>query len=281
MEFEFVQLAPGHLGYGQTSITIGDLTISSERVGKPLRVRMRAPPDFVSVSFMLAAGGSAYWRGHEIETSHALVFGKAERFCLLAALSFSPSARSTGSLPRRSGCGARPPRRLLTLLGARLAGDVSLRTRLLLGRLCDLARSGRCVPVDEGTRQFQLLQRAERLEKEWVVTSLDAMADGLGTSKRSLHRAFKDLAGLGPQSYLRILRLHQFRQRLVAGNTNDTIIRLPTIMLRERGATRQYRTVRRFREKPDRYRRHPRRGWRRGGEWCAGLPCRMPSGALL
>lgn len=244
MEFEFVQLAPGHLGYGQTSITIGDLTISSERVGKPLRVRMRAPPDFVSVSFMLAAGGSAYWRGHEIETSHALVFGKAENDYILPvglrSLSFiaPASAFDRLGLPRpRSGLWrtVTAPRRLLTSVGcAVLAGrcvpaDTDM---LLLVALCDALAEEQGALLFAGrlkgspTRQFQLLQRAERLEKEWVVTSLDAMADGLGTSKRSLHRAFKDLAGLGPQSYLRILRLHQFRQRLVAGNTNDTIIRL-------------------------------------------------------
>lgn len=54
--------------------------------------------------------------------------------------------------------------------------------------------------------------------------SPDALADGLGAGKRSLHRTFKDLAGPGPQSHLRILRLHQFRQQLILAGPEKTFI---------------------------------------------------------
>jgi hypothetical protein len=94
LEFDCMQLAPGHLGYGRTSVAIGEVTIASEAVQKPLRVRMCPPPGVVSVSFMLRAGGSAFWRGHEIEKGHALVFGTAENDYILPAWSCAPSALS-------------------------------------------------------------------------------------------------------------------------------------------------------------------------------------------
>lgn len=243
-EFEFVQLAPGHLGYGQDSVSIGDVTISCERVDKPLRVRMRTPPDVVSVSFMLAAGGMAFWHGHEIETSHALVFGEAENEYILPAglrsLNFivPVSAYDKFSLPRpRPGLWrtAIAPRRLLTsvgcaaLQGRHFAPDTDV---LLLGAICDALAEEQDTQLFQGeqtggsTRQFNVLQRAERMQMELAFTNIDEIAVGLGTSKRSLHRTFKDFTGLGPQSYLRILRLHQFRQRLVAAGAHDTITRL-------------------------------------------------------
>lgn len=244
LEFEFVQLAPGHLGYGHTSVTIGDVTISSERVGKQLRVRLRTPPGIVSISFMLDAGGLAFWHGHEIDTSHALVFGEAANDYILPAgmrslnVSAQASAFDRLGLPRPQGGLWRTveaPRRLVTSAGrALLAGrPVSPGTdvRLLVG-MCDaLAEAQGALSLaadreDGPTRRFHLLQRAERMEPDLASLSLDAMADGLSTSKRSLHRTFKDLTGLGPQSYLRILRLHQFRKRLVAGETDETITRL-------------------------------------------------------
>lgn len=241
LEFEFIQLAPGHLGYGQTSVTLGDVTISSEFVDKPLRVRLRNPPGVVTVSFMLAADGSAFWRGHEIESSHALVFGEAENdYILPAGLRSLNVSAPTGAFDRlglpqpRAGLWLTPaaPRRLLTSVAcAVLAGRhfPEAADARLLAATCDAlaGAQGALLFASERmggpTRQFHMLQRAERRGTESEFTSLDAMADDLGTSKRSLHRTFKDLTGLGPQSYLRILRLHQFRRKLVAGDANDTI----------------------------------------------------------
>ncbi|MCV6583895.1 MAG: helix-turn-helix domain-containing protein [Marinibacterium sp.] len=43
------------------------------------------------------------------------------------------------------------------------------------------------------------------------------MADAIGASRRTMHRAFKDLFGVGPKGYLRLVRLHRFRQSLLQG----------------------------------------------------------------
>lgn len=71
LEFDFVQLAAGHLEHGQADVTIGDVTISSESVGKPLRVCLRAPPDVVSISFMPAPTGRPAGSGMR-STNHTL-----------------------------------------------------------------------------------------------------------------------------------------------------------------------------------------------------------------
>jgi AraC-like DNA-binding protein len=273
LEFDCVQLAPGHLGYGRKSVAIGEVTIALEHVHKPLRVRMCYPPGIVSVSLLLTAGGSAFWRGHEIERGHALVFGDAENDYILPAglcsLHFvaPASAFDRLGLPRpRPGLWrtVEAPRRFLKEVGcAALAGRhfMSDTGMELLSSLCDAlagaqgalnfaddsepvsisgfsgSREQACAPArDNGrnpldrermmTRQFRLLLRAERLETDLTARRLASMARDLATSQRSLHRSFKDLAGLGPQSYLRILRLHRFRQGLIAADRDDTVTRL-------------------------------------------------------
>lgn len=243
LDFEFMQLAPGHLGYCQTSVSIGDVTISKERVGKPMRVHLRAAPDVVTISFMLGAGGAGFWRGHEIEKTHALVFGEAENEYILPRDLYSVNitapvrAFDTLGLPRlQSGLWrtADAPRRvLITIAGAALAGQHMTpgTDATLMAAMCDAlsaepgALTRHAAAPDDATRQFRLLQRAEQLRPDASVR-IDAIAKDLGTSPRSLHRAFKDLSGLGPQRYLRIVRLHQFRERLFAGGSNDTITRL-------------------------------------------------------
>ena len=46
-------------------------------------------------------------------------------------------------------------------------------------------------------------------------------------SRRTLFRAFREELGMGPQGYLRLLRLHQFRERLlVAAATEASITEL-------------------------------------------------------
>lgn len=272
LEFDCMQLAPGHLGYGRTTVAIGDVTIALEAVRKPLRVRMCYPPGVLSVSFLQTAGGSAFWRGHEIEKGHALVFGEAENDYILPAglctLSIVAPARAFDSLglprPQRGlWHTAEAPQRFVTAVGrAALAGHFSSDTWMqVLSSLCAAmaeetgalqfvgdrkpARiptvSGSQMPAgrradDNGrallepeylpTRQFQVLLRAERLGTDQTSRSLESMARDLATSKRSLHRTFKDLAGLGPQSYLRVLRLHRFRQSLIVSDPDNTVTRL-------------------------------------------------------
>lgn len=240
LEFEVVQLAPGHLGYRETSVALGDVTISLERADKPLRMQLCTGPGVVTVSFMLAGSGSAFWCGHEIETAHALVFADGENdyilpseMCSLNITAPVEAYRRLGLPQLRSGLWRTvevPRRQLMSTCCAALAGqrfppdtDVGV-----LAAVCDalniepgsfqFAGAG---PSDP-TRQFRLLQRAEQMEPE-ALTNLDAIAGALCTSQRSLQRAFKDLAGLGPQSYLRIVRLHQFRQQLILSAPDETI----------------------------------------------------------
>lgn len=270
VEFDCIQLARGRLGYGRSSVTIGDVKIASECVQKPLRVHLCHPPGLVSVSFMLSAGGAAFWRGHEIQRSHALVFDEGENDYILPtgmrSLSVVAPAHAFDSLglPRPQPGLWRTieaTQRFIIAVGhAALSGHHhSVSETELLSSLCAAmgteqgalqyandrkslninvfsgsradapAIDSGAVPFEQEhipTRQFQLLLRAEGLGTDLASRSLEAMAEDLATSKRSLHRTFKDLAGLGPQSYLRILRLHRLRQSLVAADSDDTVTRL-------------------------------------------------------
>jgi len=54
--------------------------------------------------------------------------------------------------------------------------------------------------------------------------AIDACATALGVSRRTLYRAFRGELGMGPQGYLRLVRLHQLRERLLrAASTGASI----------------------------------------------------------
>ena len=64
---------------------------------------------------------------------------------------------------------------------------------------------------------YATVRRAEDLLEAcgWETDmALDCMSDALGMSRRTLHRAFDEMLGMGPASYIRLVRLHNFHRAL-------------------------------------------------------------------
>lgn len=77
------------------------------------------------------------------------------------------------------------------------------------------------------TRFHALLIGSENLCAETGgAVDISAAAQQLGVSSRSLQRAVKGLSGLSAAQYFRLLRLHQFRRRLVSYRGDFSITRL-------------------------------------------------------
>jgi hypothetical protein len=89
----------------------------------------------------------------------------------------------------------------------------------LLAATCDLLAEAQGALLFAGdqsggpTRQFRLLRRAERLDTELVSEGLEGVAAGLGTSKRSLLRAFGAI-GYDAVNHLVLCRIERRPPRL-------------------------------------------------------------------
>jgi len=89
----------------------------------------------------------------------------------------------------------------------------------LLAATCDVLAEAQGALLFAGdqsggpTRQFRLLRRAERLDTELVSEGLEGVAAGLGTSKRSLLRAFGAI-GYDAVKHLVLCRIERRPPRL-------------------------------------------------------------------
>jgi AraC-like DNA-binding protein len=84
-----------------------------------------------------------------------------------------------------------------------------------------------------GAKHYKLVREAEALLEQDLSLPL-TMADvaaALGVSRRTLFQAFKQSLGLGPHTYFQIIRMHRFRERLIADDSgNASITRLAAEM---------------------------------------------------
>jgi len=76
------------------------------------------------------------------------------------------------------------------------------------------------------SRRWLLKDMDRWLDQQGLVRSLpvEACANALGVSRRALFRAFREDLGIGPQQYLRLIRLHRLRERLLAASPATTSI---------------------------------------------------------
>lgn len=78
-----------------------------------------------------------------------------------------------------------------------------------------------------GTPHFRLVKDTERFFERYDLgqsMTVDAVAEALGVARRTLFRAFREWADMGPHAYLLLVRLHRLRDRLLAGSPADTSV---------------------------------------------------------
>ena len=76
-------------------------------------------------------------------------------------------------------------------------------------------------------RHAALVRNAESLldqDSSTEVLSVDALAEKLGVPRRTLFHAFRQWLGMGPHSYLKLVRLHKLRAKLIAADPDHSTV---------------------------------------------------------
>lgn len=244
-EFELTQLGCGPLGYRSFSSTVADITITREYITTPLRNRQMMRMDAFLAGVVLEGAQPVLWKGQEIRPGMMLIFGDIEHDlvlpanCVLQTIGASfQMADQFGLLALQPGLWHCKPSALAAFLKA---NDTILRMgnhplvpptcetpvadKIAAHRLLNLLLSALDQPAESApTRQYSVMDRAEAYVSKhgWDEgRSMDELADAIAVPRRTMHRAFKTLYGMGPQGYLRLVRLHHFRNAMLRGEAQS------------------------------------------------------------
>lgn len=245
-EFEITQLTRGSLGYRATVVTLPGISLLWEHIQQTLRsyqLKLR-PGFFIGAAF--AYRQRPVWKGQEINPDQVVVFGSQEQDFILHAgtllltVDIAPEiARPIGIMDLPAGIWNTHPRELQTfywwcrrvawlMAPARGRAPVTDDSKLRLARKIE-ARIVALLdhPVDVGPHSsYHVLRRAEAMLEAngWhEPLAVDDLAQSLGMSRRTLHRAFKEIVNMGPKSYMRLVQLHNFRRKLKLPEDNGSV----------------------------------------------------------
>ncbi|MCP5247067.1 MAG: AraC family transcriptional regulator [Candidatus Accumulibacter sp.] len=241
-DFEIAQLSPGALGYHSELVMLPGVTLRWERWGQRLRNSHLNHSSNVSIGLLIAAERAPVWQGVEVNTGQALVFGSVEQEYVSPEgmrslnIEIARELLATWGLAAPAGglVDVEPAamRRLLAACRQASAlppGDSTpansriaqvLRERIVARLVEALGGVDPAAATDIRTatqqRRFTLVKEAERaaLACNREIDS-ERLASELHVSWRTLHRAVKEWAGVGPQAYFQLLRLHRFRRQLL------------------------------------------------------------------
>ena len=76
------------------------------------------------------------------------------------------------------------------------------------------------LPADD-SRMRAAAAAVELITQDKTVTTVERLADELGTNMRALQRLFAEYVGIGPKWVIRRYRLHEVTARMAAGRTTD------------------------------------------------------------
>ncbi len=241
-DFEMLQLSPGLLGYRSCTVELPGLLIILETLTQPIRSFQKMRQRAFYAGFVLRAPRPIIWKGQEVKPDNALVFGNVghdlvlpER-CLILNLHVVPNIANEMGLvdiePGLWSCKPSALRAFMTTCGAltdqttcpkhwqSLDESAQIATsQLVLSQF--LAALGEPTLV-QAARRYEIMHQAEKFASEhgWDDgLGIDRLADAIGVPRRTVHRSFKEIYGMGPQGFLRLVRLHQFRKALIRGDS--------------------------------------------------------------
>lgn len=237
-DFEITQLGAGLLGYRACTIELPGLMIRLETLDQPIRNMQIMRQNVFYAAFAISAPRPVLWKGLEVLPDNALIFGHIEHDVVVPEDSLllnieveAEMAAQMGLLDLEPGlwsCDPAAQQRFYDLCrrlaqhpsqGHGCADDTTALRNLLLSQFLAVLGTPRQALA---TRQYDITYKAERLilQQGWSENmGVDTLADAIGVSRRTMHRSFKDLYGLGPQGYLRLVRLHHFRHMLLQGKS--------------------------------------------------------------
>ena len=235
------QLGTGLLGYRSSDVALPGIIISIEYLEKPIRSLQMLHQNSFFASFLLRSPRPALWKGQEVFPGTALVFGDLEHDLVLPEHSLmlniqicALTAGSTGLLALEPGLWHCNPSALSRFVAAcetvvsnymrpdgRPGADAPLdgadEMTLIARFLASLNRPQNILP----SAQYHIMQQVETLvaQQGWSERfGIDNLASAIGVPRRTMHRSFKDIYGIGPQGFLRLMRLHHFRKTLLCGD---------------------------------------------------------------
>lgn len=245
-EYELVQMQAGRLGFCIASRTLGGVTISVEMQERSLRSRhIKRHPGF-TVGAILSGDSGHSWKGQPIARGDFLNFGDREHDYVLPGGSVRLGIDVEADLARRTGLFALPagiwksePAAFDRFVGLCLRAmsapggggsdavfarpaDTELADSIIAAFLACLQMPASIAPHP----RYDTLQRAEAYLNEigWdKAVVVDEFSEALGISSRTLHRAYDSILGMGPASYIRLVRLHNFH-RILKSTTGQTSV---------------------------------------------------------
>lgn len=236
-DFELVQLDVGSLGYRASEAIYPGLAIRYETIAKPVRSFQQLRKKGFFAGVVLNASKPVLWKGCEVHGDLALVFGDADHDMVLPAETVLLTIEVDWNLAHAAGLAGLEPglwqsdpselRAFVDLCGALARRQRSsnpfqseqqtLCTHVMSRFLAMLVQPTQTRP----SRQYGIMRKAEDFatRQGWCESvAIDNLADAIDVPRRTLHRSFKELYGMGPQGYLRLVRLHMFREALLTGD---------------------------------------------------------------
>lgn len=254
-ETRATQLTRGALGYRSTLVDLDEIDLCWFRADQAIRSEERSNGRGrrFSITFLLEGAAPTRLWGRDLEPGQALldldpppeleyVTASSTASLLVSAepesLGISdaaapirrivpasgPEGRQVVEVCRRVTRTVRDAPRLPAGMVAGLGLAVTAALRAYLVRLNRDCRNG---PAPDPAREHRLLRQADA----WLTAhapdrpaSVQELAAALRVSDRTLHRAFRNLLGMGPYQYQSLRRLHDFRAHLVRSKPYPGII---------------------------------------------------------
>lgn len=244
------QLRPGSFDGLLFHADLGRLMLSGGAVTVDVRMRGVMVPGLVTMGTLLDQTGHASVWGHDCQSGDVLVFPPSgeQEGCYRGLTSYVALLMSMDELMRAAEpyeslaepaawmqCARHSlPAAMRTALRRKLRGYVALlqlsgaalseRARALLREeLLETFFSAMLSHVGRDTRQQPIVNSARIVSRveDWLSHSeqpsphLNELCQALGLSRRTLHRAFHGMLGMGPKAYLRLRSLSAARRALV------------------------------------------------------------------
>jgi len=238
-EFELLKLGTGPLGYKVTQVQLPGLEVLLETSAQTIRSLQLKRHAAFNAATLVSVREPARWRGSEVTEGQVLVFGSLEHDLVLPeggvwlTLQFSMEiAAATGlfCLPAGIWNSDLKAHRVLIDQCLRLshASDLSILPAsnadhqrqdiafMLASALMECLEAPAAISAHP---RYRLVKEADELLHASAIdhrATVEDMAQAAGVPIRSFHRAFNEILGMGPASYVRLARLHSFHRFLKA-----------------------------------------------------------------
>ncbi len=254
-----LQLSPGPLDFHSTLVDLPGVRLEWNRVGARIRVREVFHGPRLAFGFLPDSASAVVFHGQELDPESVLHWHHGEEqeyvagtgVALLLVFVDPALAEMLGWVVAPEACRRVPRQRIDKLVGnCRIATHAAQRLTAIDGnasmqkeelRLRDriladleLAAAPWLDPQETsaenailGTRSFQLVKEVEHSFRQHDFAEtlrMNSVAEKLGVSRRTLFHAFRNCLDMGPQGYLRLIRLHWLRDRLLEASPTTTSV---------------------------------------------------------